>query len=266
MRPGKLEVSLLYDALTDAFNNYHMGVTAENIATKLGISREEQDALAVLSNQRAAAAWDKGVFAEEIIPVPIKSKKGVVMFEKDEFFKTDATMESLGKLKPAFKPDGGTVTAGNASGVNDGAVASVFMSAAAVKETGVKPLAKVLSSATVGVDPAIMGVGPAYAIPKALKLAGLKFEDIGYWEVNEAFAAQWLGVGRLLKSEYGMNLTTDIANFNGSGIALGHPIGMTGLRLIVSGIYEAKRQGVKYLGTGLCVGGGPALATILEIL
>lgn len=266
MGPGKIEDTMLYDGLVDAFYNYHMGVTTENVNAKYGNTREEQDQLSVISHQRAAAATKNGTFKEEMVPVEIKTKKGVTIFDYDEHVKADTTMESLAKLKPAFKPDGGTVTAGNASGVNDGAAAALFMSGDALKNSGLKPMAKILASATVGVDPSIMGVGPAYSIPQALKFAGLDFKDIGYWEVNEAFAGQWLGVGKILKADHKWDLSLDICNANGSGIALGHPVGQTGLRLIVSGIYEAKRRGVKYLGTSLCVGGGPSMATILEIL
>lgn len=263
--PGTLEDAMLYDGLIDAFYNYHMGVTAENVAAKFNISREEQDQLAVISHQRAAAAEKNGVWKDEKVPVVIKTKKGDVEFYVDEHVKESTSMDILAKLKPAFKKDG-TITAGNASGVNDGAVAAVLMSGEKCKEMGIKPIAKILSSVTVGVDPSVMGIGPAYAIPKALKLAGLDFKDIGYWEVNEAFAAQWLGVGRVLKQEYNFDLSLDIANANGSGIALGHPVGMTGLRMIVSGMYEGRRRGVKYVGCSLCVGGGPAMATILELM
>ncbi len=191
----------------------------------------------------------------------MKSKKGSTFFEADENFIPDASMEKIAKLPTAFKKDG-VVTAANASSINDGASAVVIMSSDKAKAMGIKPLMKLVSICNAGIDPVVMGLGPAVAIPKALQQAGMKFDDIDYWEVNEAFAAQWLGVGRMLKQDHGMNLTTDNCNFNGSGIALGHPVGSTGLRIVVSLYYELERQGKTTGGASLCVGTGPAMASL----
>ncbi len=250
---------LLYDALIDAFKGYHMGVTAENLAEKYGISREEQDEIAYLSHARAIAAIKQGKFKEEIIPVEVKTRKGIVVVDVDEHPRADISREGLAKLKPAFKQDG-TVTAGNASGLNDGASSLLLMAASKAKELGVKPLAKVLSTASYGVPPEIMGIGPAYSIPKALKYAGLTLKDIDYFEINEAFAAQFLAVNREL------NIDLDRVNANGSGIALGHPVGCTGTRIIVTMLHEMQRRGGKYGVASLCVGGGPSMATVIEML
>ena len=250
---------LLYDALIDAFKGYHMGVTAENLAEKYGISREEQDEVAYLSHARAIAAIKQGKFKEEIIPVEVKTRKGTVVVDVDEHPRADISREGLAKLKPAFKQDG-TVTAGNASGLNDGASSLLLMAASKAKELGVKPLAKVLSTASYGVPPEIMGIGPAYSIPKALKYAGLTLKDIDYFEINEAFAAQFLAVNREL------NIDLDRVNANGSGIALGHPVGCTGTRIIVTMLHEMQRRGGKYGVASLCVGGGPSMATVIEML
>ncbi|MDI6879925.1 MAG: thiolase family protein [Desulfitobacteriaceae bacterium] len=250
---------LLYDALIDAFKGYHMGVTAENLAEKYGISREEQDEIAYLSHARAIAAIKQGKFKEEIIPVEVKTRKGTVVVDVDEHPRADISREGLAKLKPAFKQDG-TVTAGNASGLNDGASSLLLMAASKAKELGVKPLAKVLSTASYGVPPEIMGIGPAYSIPKALKYAGLTLKDIDYFEINEAFAAQFLAVNREL------NIDLDRVNANGSGIALGHPVGCTGTRIIVTMLHEMQRRGGKYGVASLCVGGGPSMATVIEML
>jgi len=239
----------------------HMGVTAENVAEKYGITRQECDELALISHQRATRAVREGIFKREIVPVEIKTKKGTVLFENDEHMIADASMESLAKLPPAFKK-GGVTTAGNASGINDGAAAAILMSKKKALELGIKPLMKLINVCTEGVDPKIMGVGPAVVIPKCLKQAGLKFEDVEYWEINEAFAAQWLGAGRMLKEEYGMELDLEKVNHNGSGIALGHPVGCTGLRLIVSLYYEMERLNLTIGGASLCVGGGMAMASL----
>lgn len=249
--------SMLNDGLVCAMENYHMGVTAENLAREYGVSREEQDELAFLSHQRATAAQKAGRFDDEIVPVTIKSKKGDSVIDKDEHPKEDITIEKLAKLKPAFLKDG-TVTAGNASGVNDGAAAVVLMSSEKAEELGVAVLAKVLATANAGVEPRIMGIGPAYAIPKALEYAGLSLDDIGYFEINEAFAAQFLACNRVLK------LDMEKVNGNGSGISLGHPVGCTGVRILVSLLYEMKRRNTEYGLASLCVGGGPAMATILQ--
>lgn len=252
--------SMLYDGLVCAMYGKHMGFTAENLAEKYGITREEQDALALQSHQRACAAIENGTFKEEIVPVTIKGRKGDTVVDTDEHPRGDISLESLAALKPAFIKEGGTVTAGNASSVNDGAAALVLASAKKAKELGQKPLAKVLAVANYGVEPEIMGIGPAYAIPKVLRMAGLSMEDIGYFEINEAFAAQFLACGRELK------LDMNKVNLNGSGIGLGHPVGCTGARILVSLMYQMRRMGVRYGVASLCVGGGPAMATVLELV
>ncbi|MBL8259797.1 MAG: thiolase family protein [Candidatus Competibacteraceae bacterium] len=261
MGQGNIEDSMIHDGLFDELVPGHMAMTAENVAVKYGITRQECDELALISHSRCTKATKEGVFKREIVPVEMKSKKGSTFFEADENFIPDASMEKIAKLPTAFKKDG-VVTAANASSINDGASAVVIMSLDKAKEMGLKPLLKLVSICNAGIDPVVMGLGPAVAIPKALKQAGMKFEDIDYWEVNEAFAAQWLGVGRMLKQDHGMNLTTDNCNFNGSGIALGHPVGSTGLRIVVSLYYELERQGKSTGGASLCVGTGPAMASL----
>lgn len=261
MRLGSdtIQDHLLYDALIDPTMGYHMGVTAENLAEKYNITKDEQDELAVLSHSRAIAAIKEGKFKDEIVPIEIKTRKGTTMVDQDEHPRADISLESLAKLKTAFK-QGGTVTAGNASGLNDGAAALVLMTASKAKKLGLKPIAKILATASYGVAPEIMGIGPAYVIPKALKYAGLELKDIDYFEINEAFAAQFLAVNRELKLDMGK------VNANGSGIALGHPVGCTGVRIIVTMLNEMKRRGSKYGVASLCVGGGPAMATVVEML
>lgn len=253
-----IEDSLLYDALLDAFGNIHMGITAENLAAKYHISRQEQDELALLSHHRAIAAAEKGAFDDEIIPVEVVTRKGTLCISRDEGPNADIGMEALASLKPAFKKDG-TVTAGNASSLNDGAAAIVLMSEARAKALNIKPLATLVSTATVGVEPEIMGIGPVHAIPKALEYANLTRGDIDYFEINEAFAAQFLAVNREL------NLPMDKVNTNGSGISLGHPVGCTGIRLMVSLIGELQRRNADLGCASLCVGGGPAMATIVKM-
>lgn len=257
--PDTIQDHLLYDALIDPTMGYHMGVTAENLAEKYNITKEEQDELAVLSHSRAIAAIKEGKFKDEIVPIEIKTRKGTTMVDQDEHPRADISLESLAKLKTAFK-QGGTVTAGNASGLNDGAAALVLMTASKAKKLGLKPIAKILATASYGVAPEIMGIGPAYVIPKALKYAGLELKDIDYFEINEAFAAQFLAVNRELK------LDMDKVNASGSGIALGHPVGCTGVRIIVTMLNEMKRRGSRYGVASLCVGGGPAMATVVEML
>lgn len=259
MGNGKIEDGLLCDALVDVFNGYHMGVTAENLAEQYHITREEQDQLAVLSHQRAIAAIKSGRLQEEIVPVEIKTKKGTVVVDTDEHPRENVTVEALAKMKPAFKKDG-TVTAGNASGINDGACAAVLMSMDKAKELGLKPLAKILATATVGVEPHVMGIGPAYGIPQAVREAGLELSDIDYFEINEAFAAQFLACNCILK------LDMEKVNANGSGIALGHPVGCTGLRIVIAACYELARRSGKYGCAALCAGGGPGMATVIERL
>ena len=258
-RLGSIQVEdgLLYDALHDAFYNYHMGVTAENLVEKYGITRQEQDELALLSHQRAVTAIKEGKFREEIVPVEVKTRKGITLVNIDEHPRPDTSLETLSKLRPVFK-EGGTVTAGNASGINDGAAAIVLMAESKTRELGIKPLAKVISTASFGVSPEIMGIGPVYAIPKALKYAGLHLNEIDYFEINEAFAAQFLAVNRELK------LDMDRVNANGSGISLGHPVGCTGVRIVVTLLFELRRRGGRYGVASLCAGGGPAMATVIE--
>jgi len=263
MGNGELVDALLHDALYDALVPGHMGMTAENIAVDWNITREECDNLALISHQRAAKAVNDGSFVEEIIPVEIQGKKGkVTVFDKDEHFIPDASLEAMGKLKPAFKPEGGVVTAANASGINDGAASLVLMSKKKAEQLGLKPLAKLINSCNCGVEARVMGLGPAEAIPKCLKEAGMKFEDIDYWEINEAFAPQFIGCQKKLKKDHGMNLSMDNVNHYGSGIALGHPIGCTGIRIIVTLIYEMRRKGYKNGGASLCVGTGPSMASL----
>ena len=261
MGQGTIEDSMLYDGLIDELVPGHMGMTAENVAEKFGITRGECDQLALTSHTRAVAAIAEGRFKREIVPVEMKTKKGVKIFDTDEHPIRDASMETLGALPAVFRK-GGVVTAGNASGINDGASAAILMSREKAAALGVKPLMKLINSCNEGCDPKIMGIGPALAIPKCLKESGLKFEDIQYWEINEAFAAQWLGVGRMLEKDFGMKLDMDKVNHNGSGIALGHPVGCTGLRIIVSLFYEMERLGLTVGGASLCVGGGPAMASL----
>ena len=258
MGPAKLEDALQYDALIDVFSGESIMRTAENVAERWHVSRAEQDEYACLSQQRAADAIASGRFKEEIVPIEVKTRKGPVVVDTDEHPR-HTTVEELAKLRPAFMKDG-TVTAGNASGINDGASAAVIMAADKAAALGLKPLVRILSTATVGVAPEIMGVGPIYAIPKAVEYAGLKQEDIDYYEINEAFAAQVLPCLREL------NIPLDKVNANGSGIALGHPVGMTGLRLMISGYYELKRRGARYGCGSLCAGGGPAMAVVFERL
>lgn len=250
---------MLHDGLVDAFNNYHMGITAENLAVQFNISREEQDEWALMSHQRAVAAIKSGRFKDEIVPVPIQSKKGEVLVDTDEHPRADISLESLAKLKPAFKKDG-TVTAGNASGLNDGGASLVLASADKAKELGLKPLARIVSTASAGVDPKIMGYGVVPAVQKALKFAGLTMKDIELWELNEAFAAQIIACNRELKVD------KEILNVNGSGISLGHPVGQTGCRIIVTLLHEMLKRNTRYGCASLCAGGGPAAATVIELV
>jgi len=249
---------MIYDALTDVFNQYHMGITAENVAEKYGISRQEQDEFAAASQQKAAAAQAAGRFADEIVPVVIPQKKGEpLVFNQDEFIRPGTTVEKLALLKPAFKKDG-TVTAGNASGINDGAAALVLMSEEAARSCGIRPLATLVSFASAGVDPAIMGIGPVDASRKALAKAGLTLDDIDLIEANEAFAAQSLAVGK----ELGWDPAR--VNVNGGAIALGHPVGASGARILVTLLYEMARRDVKRGLATLCIGGGMGIAAIVE--
>ncbi|HWQ75841.1 MAG TPA: thiolase family protein [Syntrophomonas sp.] len=252
--------SLMVGGLICPFEGYHMGITAENIAEMYGITREQQDEYALLSHQRACQAIADGLFKDEIVPVEVKVKKGIKIFDTDEHPNPNTNLESLAKLKPAFKKDGGTVTAGNASGLNDGGAAIILMSAEKAKELHMKPLAKVVSSASGSVEPRIMGMGPVPATMRALKFAGLTLNDIDYWELNEAFAAQALGCIQEL------SLPLDRVNAVGSGISIGHPVGMTGVRIIIAAINELTRRGGKYACATMCASGGPACAFIIERL
>ncbi len=250
---------MIRDGLWDAFNDYHMGITSENVAEKFGVTREDQDEVACRSQARAIEAIKSGAFKEEIVPVTIKTKKGEKVFDTDEFPREGTTMEVLAKLRPAFKK-GGTVTAGNASGLNDGAAALVLMTADKAKELGIKPLAKIVSYASAGVDPAIMGIGPIPASRKALAKAGLEVKDLDLVEANEAFAAQTVEVGRELQLDW------DKTNVNGGAIALGHPIGASGARILVTLLYALKHRNKKLGLATLCIGGGMGTATVVEML
>ncbi|MCC8091451.1 MAG: thiolase family protein [Oscillospiraceae bacterium] len=247
----------------ETYGKFAMGVTAENIAEKLGITREEQDALALMSHQRAAAATDEGRFKDEIVPVTVPQgrKKDPIVFDKDEFIRRDTSAEKLAKLKAVFR-QGGTVTAGNSSGRNDGAAAVLMMTTEKAKELGLKPICRIIGMGVAGTDPRTMGLGPVYAVPKALAMAGLTADDMSVIELNEAFAAQALGCIKMLGWEDKM----DIINPNGSGISLGHPIGCTGCRILVTLMYELRRRHAKYGLATLCIGGGMGQATILEMI
>lgn len=258
MGNGTLVDSMVYDGLTDVYNQYHMGVTAENIAKKYGISRQEQDDLSLASQQKAAAARAAGRFKDEIVPVLIPQKKGdPLVFDTDEFIKADVTAEGLAKLRAAFDKEG-TVTAGNASGINDGAAAVMLMTAAKAKELGLKPMATIKAAASAGVDPTIMGIGPVPATQKALARAGWKLADLDLIEANEAFAAQAIGVARELKWDMSK------VNVNGGAIALGHPIGASGCRVLVTLLHEMVRRDAKKGLATLCIGGGMGVALLVE--
>ena len=249
--------TMIKDGLWDIFHGYHMGTTAENVATKWQISREEQDRFAVGSQNKAEAARKEGRFKDEIVPVTVKGRKGDTIVDTDEYIRDGATIESMAKLKPAFSKDG-TVTAGNASGINDGAAALVLMTAKEASKRGLTPLARIASWATAGVDPAIMGSGPIPATRKALEKAGWKVGDLDLVEANEAFAAQALAVNKDLGWD------PDIVNVNGGAIAIGHPIGASGARVLVTLLHEmAKRDAKKGLAT-LCIGGGMGIALAVE--
>ncbi len=249
--------SMIKDGLTDIFNNYHMGITAENVAAKWQISREEQDKFALGSQNKAEAAQKAGKFADEITPFTVSTRKGNIVVDSDEYIRAGTTLEGLTKLKPAFSKDG-TVTAGNASGLNDGAAALVIMTADEARARGLTPLARIASWATAGVDPALMGSGPIPATRKALEKAGWKVKDLDLVEANEAFAAQALAVNKDLGWD------PAIVNVNGGAIALGHPIGASGARILVTLLYEMQRRGAhKGLAT-LCIGGGMGIALAVE--
>jgi acetyl-CoA C-acetyltransferase len=250
-------VDALAAALSDPFDDCHMGITAENIAAKWDISRDAQDALAVESHRRAARAIDEGRFRSQIVPVDVKTKKGTVSFGEDEHVRRDANLEAMAKLRPAFK-EGGTVTAGNASGLNDAAAAVVLMEARTAERRGLRPLARLVGYAHAGVEPRYMGIGPVPAVRRLLERTGVRLHEIDLFEVNEAFAAQALAVMRDLE------LPTDRTNPNGSGISLGHPIGATGCILAVKSIHELARTGGRYALATMCIGGGQGIAALFE--
>ena len=263
IRPGvkmgnaTLEDTMIKDGLKDVFNSYHMGITAENVAKKFNISREQQDEFSCASQNKAEAAQKAGKFKDEIVPVVIQNRKGDVTVDADEYPRHGTTLDALAKLRPAFDKEG-TVTAGNASGVNDGAAAVVLMTRVEAKKRGLTPLARVVASAHAGVDPAIMGVGPIYAVQKALSKAGWSVKDLDLMEANEAFAAQAIAVNK----ELGWDVTK--VNVNGGAIALGHPIGASGARCLVTLLHEMKRRDAKKGITTLCVGGGMGVAVCVE--
>ena len=251
-------IDMMMGALHDPFHTIHMGVTAENIAAKWGISRTDQDALALESHQRAERATAAGYFKDQIVPVMLKSRKGEVAYTTDEHFRANATLEDFAKLKPVFAKENGTVTAGNASGINDAAAAVVLMEASTAKARGVKPLARLVAYAHAGVDPKYMGIGPVPATQLALKKAGLTVNDLDVIEANEAFAAQACAVSRDL------GLDPAKVNPNGSGISLGHPIGATGALITVKAIHELQRVQGRYALVTMCIGGGQGIAAIFE--
>lgn len=258
MGDGQFIDTMIKDGLTDAFNHYHMGITAENVAEQYDVTREDQDDFAAKSQQKCEAAQAAGRFDDEIVPVPVKVKKEMVEFKVDEFPRKGVTVEGISKMRPAFKKDG-TVTAANASGINDGAAAIVVMSAEKAKELGVKPMAKFVVGASAGVDPSIMGVGPIFSSRKALEKAGLTIDDMDLVEANEAFAAQSCAVGKTL------NIPEDKLNVNGGAIALGHPVGASGCRIMVTLLHEMQKRGAKKGLATLCVGGGMGVSTIVEM-
>lgn len=253
---GQIYDLMVFDGLFEIFYGYHMGVTAENIATMYSIGRAEQDELGVLSHKRAMAAINNGIFAQEIVPVVIKTRKGETVFDRDER-PMETSIEKMAKLKPAFKKDG-TVTAGNASGINDGAAAVLLMSGEKAKEMGLEPIVSIKAFAAGGVDPAYMGLGPVPAVIKALKSAGMTMKDIDMIELNEAFASQAIGCMREL------GIDNERPNELGSGISLGHPIGCTGARQMVSGMNQMKRKGYATGLITMCIGGGMGMAMIIE--
>ena len=260
MFDAKMTDMMVNDGLWDAFNNYHMGMTAENVAEQWGLTREELDEFSVISQQRAEKAVDSGVFDEEIVPVTIPQRKGdPIVFDTDEHLTRGSTMEKVAKLRPAFKKDGGIVTAANASGINDSGAAVVVMSKEKADELGIKPMATIKSYASGGVDPSIMGVGPVPASRKALEKAGLTIEDMDLVEANEAFAAQSLAVRKDL------GLDPEKTNVNGGAIALGHPIGASGCRILITLLYEMQRRGSHYGLATLCIGGGMGTSVIVEM-
>jgi len=251
-------MDMMVGALTDPFDTVHMGITAENVATKCGITREQQDAFAVESHRRATAALAEGRFKSQILPIDLKSKKGPIAFDTDEHVRNDATLEGMGKLRAAFAKENGTVTAGNASGINDAAAAVVLMEASAARQANLKPMARLVAYGHAGIDPKIMGLGPVSAVKAALAKAGLRIGDIDVIESNEAFAAQALGVSKQLDFDPAK------VNPNGGAVALGHPIGATGCILTIKAMYELARTQKRYALITMCIGGGQGIAAIIE--
>ncbi len=256
---------MVNDALTDAFNDYHMGITAENVSEKYNISREEQDLLAFKSQKKAIAAVECGRFKDEIVPIEIKNRKESFIFDTDEYPNKNSSIEKLGKLKPVFK-NNGTVTAGNASGINDGASVMLVASESAINKYGLTPMAEIISVGQAGVDPSIMGMGPVSAIESALKKANLNLTDIGLIELNEAFAAQAIGVMKQLAENNNLDVEwfEDKTNTNGGAIALGHPVGASGNRITVTLLHEMKKREIDYGLASLCIGGGMGTAIIVK--
>jgi acetyl-CoA C-acetyltransferase len=259
MGPGEIQDSMLYDGLVDPFMNYHMGITAENVAEKCGITREMQDNFAVASHQKAAKAWAEGKYDQDIAPITIKNRKGDIIFNKDETFLPDAKLEDFAKMKPVFKRDGGTVTVGNASPINDGSAVFLMMSADKAKALGYKPIAKYVAATSTALHPSIMGYAPVSAVEKLEKKTGIARSEIGLWELNEAFAAQAAACVQDLK------LDPSIVNVNGGAIALGHAVGCTGARISLTLMREMQRRNVRYGVTSLCIGGGQAMAMLFEL-
>ncbi|CDT10006.1 acetyl-CoA C-acetyltransferase [Vibrio coralliirubri] len=260
-----LEDTIITDGLTDAFNQYHMGITAENIAESLSISREEQDEFALKSQLNAASALESHGFRSEIEPIEVSLRRKQYTVELDEYPKTDSTSESLSRLRPAFKKDG-TVTAGNASGINDGAAAIILASKSAVERYQLKPMAEIVSYAQAGLSPEIMGLGPVPAIANALEKSNLSLQDIEYFELNEAFAAQAIGVTKQLAEKHNIDQSwiLERTNHNGGAIALGHPLGASGIRILVSLAYQLERKQQDYGLASLCIGGGMGTAVIIK--
>ena len=252
------QIDMMVGALTDPFDTVHMGITAENIAERWKITREQQDEFSVESHRRAANAIDKGYFKDQIVPIELKTRKGTTLFDKDEHPRAETTMESLAKLRAVFKKEGGTVTAGNASGINDGAAAVVLMERAAAEKAGLKPMARLVSYGVAGVDPKIMGIGPVPACKTALQKAGLTVDQMDVIESNEAFAVQALAVSSDLK------FNSKKTNPNGGAVGLGHPIGATGAILTVKALYELQRIGGRYALVTMCIGGGQGIAAVFE--
>lgn len=267
MGDGKMVDAMVNDALTDAFNGYHMGITAENIAQKYSITRCMQDEFAFKSQQKAINAIDNGRFVDEIVPIEVKTRKGSVIVDTDEYPNRNTSLEAISKLRPAFKKDG-TVTAGNASGINDGASIVLVASEKAVKEYGLKPIAELVAVGQGGVDPSVMGLGPVPAVKDALERANMKLEEIDLVELNEAFAAQSLGVIEELKENYGVDddWFEERTNVNGGAIAIGHPLGASGARIITTLLHEMKKRKLKHGLASLCIGGGMGTCVIVKLI